>query len=84
MNTCLNYFQCSPIFYIFIFCFRNFSRSQCIINIRSATKFEGEDDYQTNNAVLSIVDLAGAEREKKTGNQVPLFFSSYNQIVPIR
>ncbi|PON73385.1 Kinesin-like protein [Parasponia andersonii] len=46
------------------------SRSQCIINICSvASKFKGEDDYQGNNVVLSIVDLAGAEREKKTGNQ---------------
>ncbi|XP_062100315.1 kinesin-like protein KIN-6 isoform X2 [Humulus lupulus] len=46
------------------------SRSQCIINIHSvASEFEGEDEYQTNSAVLSIVDLAGAEREKKTGNQ---------------
>ncbi|XP_050364990.1 kinesin-like protein KIN-6 [Argentina anserina] len=46
------------------------SRSQCIINIRGvADKFEGEDDDRSNEVVLSIVDLAGAEREKKTGNQ---------------
>ncbi|KAK9269938.1 hypothetical protein L1049_025511 [Liquidambar formosana] len=46
------------------------SRSQCIISIRCALeKSEGEADVQSNNAVLTIVDLAGAEREKKTGNQ---------------
>ncbi|XP_030481441.1 kinesin-like protein KIN-6 isoform X1 [Cannabis sativa] len=46
------------------------SRSQCIINIRSVgSEFEGQDEHQANSAVLSIVDLAGAEREKKTGNQ---------------
>ncbi|KAM7521231.1 hypothetical protein LguiB_020193 [Lonicera macranthoides] len=45
-------------------------RSQCIINIRSApTNIEGEVDDQSHGAVLTIVDLAGAEREKKTGNQ---------------
>lgn len=47
------------------------SRSQCIINIRNApTNIEGEVDEQSYSAVLTIVDLAGAEREKKTGNQV--------------
>ncbi|GMN35815.1 hypothetical protein TIFTF001_005546 [Ficus carica] len=46
------------------------SRSQCIINIRSVAKdSDGEGDSQANNAVLSIIDLAGAERERKTGNQ---------------
>ncbi|KAL5557857.1 hypothetical protein UlMin_034068 [Ulmus minor] len=46
------------------------SRSQCIINIRSvANDSDREDDYKANNAVLSIIDLAGAEREKRTGNQ---------------
>ncbi|XP_024930248.1 kinesin-like protein KIN-6 isoform X2 [Ziziphus jujuba] len=46
------------------------SRSQCIINIRSVDcKFDGTDDVQANNATLSIIDLAGAEREKRTGNQ---------------
>ncbi|KAJ7966883.1 Kinesin-like protein [Quillaja saponaria] len=40
------------------------SRSQCIINIR-----HGGANTQSNNAVLTIIDLAGAEREKKTGNQ---------------
>ncbi|KAI3518072.1 hypothetical protein L1887_06447 [Cichorium endivia] len=50
------------------------SRSQCIINIRS--DFENIDFHsyfhtsvQSCTALLTIVDLAGAEREKKTGNQ---------------
>ncbi|KAM4122196.1 hypothetical protein ACJW30_01G064100 [Castanea mollissima] len=42
------------------------SRSQCIINISSVVNKADEVD---NNAVLTIVDLAGAEREKRTGNQ---------------
>ncbi|KAL9379430.1 hypothetical protein Peur_027912 [Populus x canadensis] len=42
------------------------SRSQCIINIHS---FVRDPDVEPNNAVLTIVDLAGAEREKRTGNQ---------------
>ncbi|KAJ6884160.1 kinesin-like protein KIN-6 isoform X1 [Populus alba x Populus x berolinensis] len=42
------------------------SRSQCIINIHS---FVRDPDAEPNNAVLTIVDLAGAEREKRTGNQ---------------
>ncbi|KAK9946915.1 hypothetical protein M0R45_012355 [Rubus argutus] len=46
------------------------SRSQCIINIRGvAGNFDGGDNNQANDVVLSIVDLAGAEREKRTGNQ---------------
>ncbi|CAK9148301.1 unnamed protein product [Ilex paraguariensis] len=46
------------------------SRSQCIINIRSGSKkVDGEVDGQLNIASLTIVDLAGAEREKRTGNQ---------------
>ncbi|KAE8656453.1 ATP binding microtubule motor family protein [Hibiscus syriacus] len=46
------------------------SRSQCIINIRGGTEMsDPENDKQSNSAVLSIVDLAGAEREKRTGNQ---------------
>ncbi|XVE56180.1 hypothetical protein DITRI_Ditri03aG0217100 [Diplodiscus trichospermus] len=46
------------------------SRSQCIINIRRGTdRSVAENDEQSNSAVLSIVDLAGAEREKRTGNQ---------------
>ena len=57
------------------FCFFTFSRSQCVINIRSVANHSSEeDDFSANNAVLSIIDLAGAEREKKTGNQVPLYF----------
>ncbi|GLT75307.1 hypothetical protein SLA2020_470410 [Shorea laevis] len=43
------------------------SRSQCIINISTVT--ENEKDVQSNCAVLTFVDLAGAEREKRTGNQ---------------
>ncbi|XP_023002221.1 kinesin-like protein KIN-6 isoform X3 [Cucurbita maxima] len=44
------------------------SRSQCIINIRRvANQDEVEDTL--NCAVLTIADLAGAEREKRTGNQ---------------
>lgn len=42
------------------------SRSQCIINISNVVNKADEVD---NNAVLTIVDLAGAEREKRTGNQ---------------
>ncbi|XP_042036149.1 kinesin-like protein KIN-6 isoform X2 [Salvia splendens] len=46
------------------------SRSQCIINIRWGSKQGGEEvDGNANNTTLTIVDLAGAEREKKTGNQ---------------
>ncbi|XP_043710052.1 kinesin-like protein KIN-6 [Telopea speciosissima] len=50
------------------------SRSQCIINIYTFLKKinDGEAEVQEteeSNAVLTIVDLAGAERERKTGNQ---------------
>ncbi|XP_019709158.1 kinesin-like protein KIN-6 isoform X2 [Elaeis guineensis] len=46
------------------------SRSQCIINIRAAHKnVDDEHRFPPNNAVLTIADLAGAERERKTGNQ---------------
>ncbi|GAB4852548.1 hypothetical protein Ancab_016761 [Ancistrocladus abbreviatus] len=46
------------------------SRSQCIINIRNAAnETDTESDNQLNGAVLTFVDLAGAEREKKTGSQ---------------
>ncbi|GMP81659.1 hypothetical protein CsSME_00036295 [Camellia sinensis var. sinensis] len=42
----------------------------CIINIRSApNKINEEVDLQSDSVVLTIVDLAGAEREKRTGNQ---------------
>lgn len=61
--------------FIFLTNFGNvFSRSQCIINIRAA--FDGvsnETKVQSGDAMLTIVDLAGAEREKRTGNQVILF-----------
>ncbi|XP_039170699.1 kinesin-like protein KIN-6 isoform X2 [Eucalyptus grandis] len=44
------------------------SRSQCLINIRNvSTKQDGED--QSNAAIITIADLAGAERERRTGNQ---------------
>ncbi|KAK4859692.1 hypothetical protein QYF36_010078 [Acer negundo] len=46
------------------------SRSQCIINIRStASEPDGKGNVPVKDAVLTIVDLAGAEREKRTGNQ---------------
>ncbi|KAG8377938.1 hypothetical protein BUALT_Bualt08G0085900 [Buddleja alternifolia] len=46
------------------------SRSQCIINIRSGSKKGDEEvDGKACSPMLTIVDLAGAEREKKTGNQ---------------
>ncbi|KAK4338570.1 hypothetical protein RND71_043057 [Anisodus tanguticus] len=49
---------------------RQSSRSQCIINIRCEyKKVDGKVGDNSNSAVLTIVDLAGAEREKKTGNQ---------------
>ncbi|KAG1361953.1 kinesin-like protein KIN-6 [Cocos nucifera] len=45
-------------------------RSQYIINIRAAHKnADDEHRFPPNNAVLTIADLAGAERERKTGNQ---------------
>ncbi|XP_035838777.1 kinesin-like protein KIN-6 isoform X5 [Helianthus annuus] len=43
------------------------SRSQCIINIRC--DLDNLDEDQSHTAILTIVDLAGAEREKRTGNQ---------------
>ncbi|XP_004500932.1 uncharacterized protein [Cicer arietinum] len=46
------------------------SRSQCIINIRDVPqKCIGVVNPKSNDAVLTIIDLAGAEREKRTGNQ---------------
>ncbi|XVF00424.1 hypothetical protein REPUB_Repub04eG0000400 [Reevesia pubescens] len=46
------------------------SRSQCMINIRRGTdRSVAETDEPLNSAVLSIVDLVGAERDKRTGNQ---------------
>ncbi|CAJ1973202.1 unnamed protein product [Sphenostylis stenocarpa] len=46
------------------------SRSQCIINIRDVPpKCKGVVNPKSNSAVLTIIDLAGAEREKRTGNQ---------------
>jgi len=50
------------------------SRSQCIINIRaSCNGFSNETKLQSSDAMLTIVDLAGAEREKRTGNQVLIY-----------
>lgn len=47
------------------------SRSQCIITIRAVHKSsDAESENSLNNAVLTIADLAGAERERRTGNQV--------------
>lgn len=47
------------------------SRSQCIINIRyAADETKGEMESLPCEAALTFVDLAGAEREKKTGNKV--------------
>ncbi|KAL3505414.1 hypothetical protein ACH5RR_035255 [Cinchona calisaya] len=46
------------------------SRSQCIINICCMPKkIDGEFDNESKSSSLTIVDLAGAEREKKTGNK---------------
>ncbi|RLN07302.1 hypothetical protein C2845_PM11G11500 [Panicum miliaceum] len=47
-----------------------YSRSQCIITIRGVHKSSDADsEHLLSNAVLTIADLAGAERERKTGNQ---------------
>lgn len=70
----------STIFKLNVFMFLTnfgnvFSRSQCIINIRAASEgVSNETKVQSADAMLTIVDLAGAEREKRTGNQVILFF----------
>ncbi|KAI4336765.1 hypothetical protein L6164_015250 [Bauhinia variegata] len=45
------------------------SRSQCIINIHAIPKKCEGVSAQPNPAVLTIIDLAGAERVKKTRNQ---------------
>ncbi|KAK0591897.1 hypothetical protein LWI29_009951 [Acer saccharum] len=53
------------------------SRSQCIINIRStASKLDG-NNVPVKDAVLTIVDLAGAGREKRTGNQLTKYLRDY-------
>ncbi|OEL12924.1 Kinesin-like protein KIN-6 [Dichanthelium oligosanthes] len=46
-----------------------YSRSQCIITIRGVHKSSDVDSDHSLSAVLTIADLAGAERERKTGNQ---------------
>ncbi|CAI9116969.1 OLC1v1018270C1 [Oldenlandia corymbosa var. corymbosa] len=54
------------------------SRSQCIINISCISKnTDGQFDEYPKKASLTIVDLAGAEREKKTGNQGLRMVESY-------
>lgn len=60
-----------------------YSRSQCIINIRRGSEQSGEefDGNTSNNTILTIVDLAGAEREKKTGNQVLACIELYLPLV---
>ncbi|KAH9693423.1 kinesin-like protein KIN-6 [Citrus sinensis] len=46
------------------------SRSQCIINLRcTANELSRGDGVHANDSVLTIIDLAGAEREKRTRNQ---------------
>ncbi|KAG9442663.1 hypothetical protein H6P81_018517 [Aristolochia fimbriata] len=46
------------------------SRSQCIITVRKKPKsVDNENEVAANCPVLTFVDLAGAERERKTGNQ---------------
>lgn len=60
------------------------SRSQCIINIRSM--YDGHDaeaEVQLNAATLTFVDIAGAEREKRTGNQVKDFADAMSWIILI-
>uniref|UniRef100_A0A0E0MDG2 Kinesin motor domain-containing protein n=1 Tax=Oryza punctata TaxID=4537 RepID=A0A0E0MDG2_ORYPU len=48
----------------------NSNRSQCIITIRAVHKdSDVESEKSLNNSVLTIADLAGAERERRTGNQ---------------
>lgn len=48
-----------------------YSRSQCIITIRGVHESSDVDsDNPFSSAVLTIADLAGAERERKTGNAV--------------
>ncbi|XP_031494073.1 kinesin-like protein KIN-6 isoform X1 [Nymphaea colorata] len=44
------------------------SRSQCITNIRRGSELVTGDDT-SEVAVLTVADLAGAERERRTGNQ---------------
>ncbi|KAG5147276.1 hypothetical protein JHK82_014157 [Glycine max] len=54
------------------------SRSQCIINIRDVPpKCKGVINPKSNGASLTIIDLAGAEREKRTGNQLTRYLRDY-------
>ena len=62
-----------------IFSLYGCSRLQCVINLRIVDdKSNGEVNDQANDGVLIIVDLAGAEREKRTGNQVSLMRLNYS------
>ncbi|XP_048536984.1 kinesin-like protein KIN-6 isoform X2 [Triticum urartu] len=46
------------------------SRSQCIITIRAVHKtVDQQSEHQISGSVLTIADLAGAERKKNTGNK---------------
>uniref|UniRef100_A0A453MP14 Kinesin motor domain-containing protein n=1 Tax=Aegilops tauschii subsp. strangulata TaxID=200361 RepID=A0A453MP14_AEGTS len=46
------------------------SRSQCIITIRAVHKtVDQKSEHPTSGSVLTIADLAGAERKKNTGNK---------------
>lgn len=59
------------LFYLSVLLSYVCSRSQCIINLRcTANELSRGDGVHANDSVLTIIDLAGAEREKRTGNQV--------------
>ncbi|KAI3806968.1 hypothetical protein L1987_22888 [Smallanthus sonchifolius] len=45
----------------------------CFINIRC--DFDYLDEDQSCTAILTIIDIAGAEREKRTGNQVQIIIA---------
>jgi hypothetical protein len=47
------------------------SRSQCIITVRATHKNNDlQSEHLIGGSVLTIADLAGAERKKSTGNMV--------------
>nr|QWT43321.1 kinesin-like protein KIN11A [Citrullus lanatus] len=52
------------------------SRSQCIINVRRVANPDEVNDA-SNCAILTIADLAGAEKEKRTGNQLTKYLRDY-------
>ncbi len=74
------YVFCTTVIFICFFLLHACSRSQCIINISNVVNKADEVD---NNAVLTIVDLAGAEREKRTGNQVLAFKISCSVLIKL-